>query len=307
MEWHRTPPYGRRDQRALCADRGDHRLRHAGDAPDHPGAARHGAGTRRLRRRDPAHHHAVPDRSGDRAVAVRPGVRPVRSAAGAAGGAGAVHAGRHRHDRGAECLDPGDRAHPAVDRRVRRFGAGAGDRARFRGTGPRGGAARIADPGDVGSSRDRAGAGRLRHRVDRLARRVRAAGDRRRGDAGVRGAAAAGDQRTAVGHARLAAGGLAAAVPLARLLRLRAGRRVHHHVVLRVHGGLAVHPGRPAASADRARGALLPAADGGRGGGRAVGQPAGRADQGTGGAAPRQFASPSPARRASCWRTSPAG
>ena len=49
-------------------------------------------------------------------------------------------------------------------------------------------------------------------------------------------------------------------------------------------------------------GPLLPAADGGRGGRRPVGQPAGRADQAAGGAAPGQFASPSPARRASCWR-----
>ena len=46
--------------------------------------------------------------------------------------------------------------------------------------GPRGGTARHADAGDVGGARDRAGAGRLCHRLARLARRLRSAGDHRR-------------------------------------------------------------------------------------------------------------------------------
>ena len=81
------------------------------------------------------------------------------------------------------------------------------------------------------------------------------------------------------------------------VLRLRAGWRLHHHVVLRVHGGLAVHPGQSAAPADRARRPLLPAADGGRGRGRPVSEPAGRTDQAADGAAPGQLPSPSPGRR----------
>ena len=64
------------------------------------------------------------------------------------------------------------------------------------------------------------------------------------------GAAAAGDQRGAGQLAGVDAAGFAAAVPFAGVLRLRGRRRVHHHVVLCVHGGLAVHPGGPAASTD---------------------------------------------------------
>ena len=104
-----------------------------------------------------------------------------------------------------------------------------------------------ADAGDVRRARDRAGAGRLCHRLVRLARRLRAAGDHRRGDAGA--AVLLLPETNALQSSSRAshAAWLAAAVPLARVLRLRAGRGVHHHVVLRLHGRLAVHPGGPAA------------------------------------------------------------
>ena len=84
-----------------------------------------------------------------------------------------------------------------------RPGAGPCNRAQFGRTGSSGCASRDTDDGDVGGASHRAGAGRLCHRVDRMAGGLRAAGHRRRGDTGAGRAAAAGDQPPAVGHARV--------------------------------------------------------------------------------------------------------
>src|SRR5580692_2814885 len=71
--------------------------RDARDAYDHPGTAGRRGGTACFGRLDPAHHHVVFDRAGDRTVAVWTAVGSVWPPTGAAGWPGIVHLGRCGH------------------------------------------------------------------------------------------------------------------------------------------------------------------------------------------------------------------
>jgi hypothetical protein len=161
---------------------------HAPVIPALPG--RRGA---RLGRGDPAHHHHA--LIGLAIGQLRaPGVRPVRPPAVAGL---ALFTGKHRHNRGAECLTL------AIARILQSIGAcagltGAGDRARFRGTGP-GNAPGLLTPGD-GAARSAPVLGG--YATAWMAGAPPALLAIAGGDTGVHGAAAAGDQRTAIRRGR---------------------------------------------------------------------------------------------------------
>ena len=153
-----------------CADRGDHRLRHAGDGTDHP-ACPHRACAARV-----AGCYSLTITLYLIGLAIGQLLYgPVSDRLPAPSATiwfGTVHPGRHGDSRCPECDHAGDRADTAIHRRLRRLVLG---RAIVRDSAtaePSGRATGAADAGDVGGAGNRSGARRLRHRVVRLARRV---------------------------------------------------------------------------------------------------------------------------------------
>ncbi len=149
---------------------------HARDAHDHSGVARDRRGIACISRNDSAHHYALFDWAGDRAVAVWTAVGSVRPTPGAAWRGGTVHPGRGTDRDRAERQRVDRRARAAIGGRLRRAGAGPGNCARPGNRRPGRGTTRVADPGDVDGPGDRAGDRRLRHRLSGLASRLRLAG-----------------------------------------------------------------------------------------------------------------------------------
>ena len=212
-----------------------------------PGTAGYRAGAAGIAGGDPAQHHALSGRAGDRAAGVWANLGPFRTAASATGGAGAVHAA------GIATTVAPNAWLLVVARILQSIGACGGlvlGRAIVRDSAtPDRAAAQLAMLTLVMSAAPAIAPVLGGYATAWFGWRAAFAllaivGG---GHLGAGGAAAAGDQRGAVQLAGFDAAGLAAAAAVSGVSRVHGRRGVYHHVVLCVHGGVAIHPGGPAA------------------------------------------------------------